>query len=45
MFQFKRDFESDYSGARVRSKCLELNPDLQTFDEWLAANKDRIPIE
>ena len=44
MFQFKRDFESDYAGARVRSKVLELNPELQDFDTWLAANKDRIPI-
>ena len=44
MFQFKRDFESDYAGARVREKVLELDPELQTFDTWLAANKDRIPI-
>lgn len=44
MFQFKRDFESDYSGARVREKALELDPELQTFESWLAANKDRIPI-
>ena len=45
MYQFKRDFEEQYSGARVRSQVLELNPELQTFESWLAANKDRIPIE
>jgi uncharacterized protein YbjT (DUF2867 family) len=45
MFQFKRDFEEHYSGARVRSQVLELDPDVQTFESWLAANKDRIPIE
>jgi len=44
MFQFKRDFESDYAGARVRSEALELVPDLQDFETWLAANKDRIPL-
>jgi uncharacterized protein YbjT (DUF2867 family) len=44
MFQFKRDFESDYAGARVREKVLELNPELLDFETWLAANKDRIPI-
>jgi hypothetical protein len=44
MFQFKRDFESDYAGARVRSEALELVPDLQDFETWLAANKGRIPL-
>jgi uncharacterized protein YbjT (DUF2867 family) len=44
MFQFKRDFESDYAGARVREEVLKLDPELQDFATWLAANKDRIPI-
>jgi uncharacterized protein YbjT (DUF2867 family) len=44
MYQFKRDFESDYAGARVRSEVLKLNPELQDFETWLAANKDRIPL-
>jgi uncharacterized protein YbjT (DUF2867 family) len=44
MFQFKRDFESHYAGARVRSEALELVPDLQDFETWLAANKGRIPL-
>ena len=45
MFQFKRDFEADYCGARSLEFSRSLNPSLQTFDAWLAANKDRIPLE
>ena len=44
MFQFKRDFESDYAGARDTAKVRALNPELQDFESWLSANKDRIPI-
>jgi uncharacterized protein YbjT (DUF2867 family) len=43
MFQFKRDFESDFCGARDVALSRALNPKLQTFAQWLAANKDRIP--
>jgi uncharacterized protein YbjT (DUF2867 family) len=45
MFQFKRDFNEVYCGARPLAGARELNPALQTFDAWLAANKDRIPLE
>ena len=45
MFQFKRDFEQDYCGARNLDFTRTLNPSLQTFDSWLAKNKDRIPLE
>jgi len=44
MFQFKRDFEAQYAGARDRSFALSLDPDLQDFDAWLAANASRIPL-
>ena len=44
MYQFKRDFESDYVGARDLSKARALNPELKTFEAWLAENKDRIPL-
>jgi len=44
MFQFKRDFESDYAGARDTAKVRALNPELQDFESWLKANKDRVPI-
>lgn len=45
MFQFKRDFNQDFCGARNLGVARALNPSLQTFDEWLARNKSRIPIE
>jgi uncharacterized protein YbjT (DUF2867 family) len=45
MFQFKRDFEEYFCGARNLDFSRALNPALQTFDQWLAANASRIPIE
>jgi uncharacterized protein YbjT (DUF2867 family) len=45
MFQFKRDFEQDYCGARNLELSRSLNPELQTFAQWLAQNKDRIPVD
>ncbi len=44
MFQFKRDFEADFCGARSLAFSRSLNPRLKTFAEWLAVNKERIPI-
>ena len=44
MFQFKRDFERDFCGARPIDATRALNPKLQSFEAWLARNKDRIPI-
>ena len=45
MFQFKRDFEEYFCGARNLELARSLNPALQTFDQWLAQNKSRIPLE
>ncbi len=45
MFQFKRDFEQYFCGARNPDVARALNPSLQTFDRWLAQNKSRIPLE
>jgi uncharacterized protein YbjT (DUF2867 family) len=45
MFQFKRDFQEYFCGVRNVNFSRTLNPELQTFNEWLAKNKDRIPIE
>lgn len=45
MFQFKRDFEEYYCGARSLSVSRELNPALLSFDQWLADNKSSIPLE
>jgi hypothetical protein len=44
MFQFKRDFEQDFCGARNLGVARALNPALQTFDAWLAKNASRIPL-
>jgi hypothetical protein len=45
MFQFKRDFEADYCGARDIEFSRSLNPQLQSFEAWLDRNKSRIPID
>jgi uncharacterized protein YbjT (DUF2867 family) len=44
MFQIKADFEKEYCGARDLGFSRSLNPQLQTFAQWLAANKERIPL-
>ena len=44
MFQFKADFEKDFCGARDLGFSRSLNPRLQTFAQWLGANKERIPL-
>ena len=43
MFQFKRDFNDYYCGARDPGFSRSLHPQLQTFDAWLAAHKAQIP--
>ena len=45
MFQFKRDFEAEYTGARDTGVARSLDPELQDFDAWLAANAKKIPLE
>jgi uncharacterized protein YbjT (DUF2867 family) len=44
MFQFKRDFEDVFCGARDLAQSRKFNPRLQTFEQWLAKNRERIPI-
>jgi uncharacterized protein YbjT (DUF2867 family) len=44
MFQFMRDFEQEYAGPRDVAATRALNPQLQSFDTWLAANVSRVPI-
>ena len=44
MFQVYRDFEKEVLGARNIDVTRSLNPSVQTFDEWLAANKSKIPL-
>jgi uncharacterized protein YbjT (DUF2867 family) len=45
MFQFKRDFEEYFCGARNLAVARSLNPSLQTFEQWLGQNKNFIPKE
>ncbi|HEY8240582.1 MAG TPA: NmrA/HSCARG family protein, partial [Kiritimatiellia bacterium] len=44
MFQFKRDFNADFCAARSVTFSRSLNPALQSFGAWLAANKSRITV-
>jgi uncharacterized protein YbjT (DUF2867 family) len=45
MFQFKRDFEPLFCGARSVEFSRALNPSMRTFERWLAENGGQIPIE
>jgi uncharacterized protein YbjT (DUF2867 family) len=44
MFQFNAEFEKQFCGARSLGFSRSLNPKLQSFSQWLDANKDRIPL-
>ena len=44
MFQFKRDFNDAFCGARSVEFSRSVNPHLQNFDQWLESNKSRIPL-
>lgn len=44
MFQFKRDFQEAFCGPRSVEGSRALNPELLSFDAWLAKNKSRIPV-
>ncbi len=45
MFQFFRDFATNVCAARDIGVSRSLNPALQTFDQWLARNASRIPLD
>jgi uncharacterized protein YbjT (DUF2867 family) len=45
MFQFKRDFNDYYCKVRDINFARTLNPELQTFEQWLDRHKSQIPIE
>lgn len=44
MFQYYAEFEKEFCAARDPAVAKGLNPKLQNFSQWLAANKDRIPL-
>jgi uncharacterized protein YbjT (DUF2867 family) len=45
MFQFKRDFNEYFTGSRSVELARSLNPELQTFEQWIERNGSRIPVE
>jgi uncharacterized protein YbjT (DUF2867 family) len=45
MFQFKRDFNEYFCGARSLEFSRSLNPELLTFDRWLQKHGREIPIK
>ena len=44
MFQYNRDFAAEFCGDRDVELTRALDPELQSFDEWLARNTGRIPV-
>jgi uncharacterized protein YbjT (DUF2867 family) len=44
MFQVYRDFEKEVTGARSVEVTRSLNPELQTFDQWLAKKKSLVAV-
>jgi uncharacterized protein YbjT (DUF2867 family) len=45
MFQYKRDFEAEFRKPRDVEATRRLNPRLQSFSQWLAANASQIPLQ
>jgi uncharacterized protein YbjT (DUF2867 family) len=44
MFQVYRDFEGPFNANRNVDVARQLNPTLMNFDQWVAANKSKIPL-
>jgi uncharacterized protein YbjT (DUF2867 family) len=44
MYQFNAEFSDEFCATRPIALSRELNPALQTLDEWLAAHASQIPI-
>jgi Predicted nucleoside-diphosphate-sugar epimerases len=45
MFQFYAEFADVLVKSRDVAASRELNPELQSFDQWLSLNKDKLPLE
>ena len=45
MFQFKRDFEQEFTAGRDPEVARSLNPSLKNFKTWLNDNKQLIPLD
>ncbi len=44
MFQYKAEFETEFCRLRNVAESRALNPQLQTFAQWLETNATRIPL-
>jgi len=44
MFQFKHDFQKDFCGIRSVANTKAMNPELQSFDQWLDRHKGQINL-
>lgn len=44
MFQFKHDFEGYFCGARSLQFSKSLNPELQSFEQWLNENISKMQV-
>jgi uncharacterized protein YbjT (DUF2867 family) len=44
MFQFKRDFNEQFRAPRDIGATRALNPELQSFGDWLGRHKEQIPL-
>jgi uncharacterized protein YbjT (DUF2867 family) len=44
MFQVYRDFEREVLAARSADLARSFDPELLTFERWVASHKDRIPV-
>lgn len=45
MFQFKRDFNAEFTRVRDVATARRLDPELQTFAQWLERHARDIPLE
>jgi hypothetical protein len=45
MFQFNAEILDEYVAARSLDGTQKFNPELRTFDEWLADNVELIPLD
>ena len=45
MFQYNHDFAEQFQDARSVEFSRRLHPSIQTFSQWLAQNKQKIPLE
>lgn len=44
MFQYKRDFETEYGVVRDLTFSRSINPELQKFADWASRHRSQIPL-